>query len=191
MASSKRSHKKRAKSLKLPTYTRQILALILIILGAGFVLAAAFNKTTLQIPQRQGSQTAQILPKPTKLYIPKLAKILYVSDGYVVDNHWTISETGVSYLTSSAIPGQTGNTVLYGHNRSDILGDLPKVVDGDVVYVVRRDGDFVKYQVSETKVIEPTQVSILNQSTDSRLTIYTCTGFLDSARFVVVAKLTS
>ncbi|OGE05583.1 hypothetical protein A3B51_01020 [Candidatus Curtissbacteria bacterium RIFCSPLOWO2_01_FULL_41_18] len=189
MASTKRSSKKRAKSLKLPSYTRYFFSLFLIILGAGIILFAAINKSVAQAPnQKETSQSSQYLPKPTKLYIPKLAKILYVSDGYVVDNRWIISETGVSYLTSSAIPGQVGNTVIYGHNRSDILGDLPQVADGDTLYLVRRDGDFVKYAVFETKVIEPTQVEILNQTADSRLTIYTCTGFLDTSRFVVVAK---
>ena len=123
-----------------------------------------------------------------QLYIPRLAKILYISDGQVVDNRWTISETGVSYLTTSAIPGQVGNSVIYGHNRNEILGDLPQVVDGDPIYVILESGDFVKYQVAETKVIQPSQVEILNQSADSRLTIYTCTGFLDTARFVVVAR---
>lgn len=134
------------------------------------------------------AETAQFLPKPTKLYIPKIAKILYVSDGYVVDNRWAISETGVSYLISSALPGQTGNSVIYGHNRQEILGNLPQVTAGDPVFVVLTSGDFVKYAVFETKVIEPTQVDILNQSADSRLTIYTCSGFLDTARFVVIAK---
>lgn len=187
MASSKNPGRQQAKSLNFPTYTRHFLSLILIILGASLVLLAAFNKTNFQIPQKEVA-SANFVPKPTKLYIPKLGKILYVSDGYVVDNRWIISETGVSYLTSSAIPGQVGNTVIYGHNTNNILGGLPQVVDGDTVYVIRRDGDFIKYQVFETKVIEPTQVDILNQSTDSRLTIYTCTGFLDSARFVVIAK---
>lgn len=187
MASPKKSLKKRSKRLKLPTYTRNFLSLILIILGAGLVLLAAFSKVNFQIPQKEVAG-ANFVPKPTKLYIPKLGKTLYVSDGYVAGNRWTISETGVSYLTSSAIPGYVGNTVIYGHNRNEILGGLPQVVDGDIVYVVRGDGNFVKYAVFETKVIEPTQVDILNQSADSRLTIYTCTGFLDSARFVVVAK---
>ena len=191
MASTKRSRKKRAKSLKLSPYTRYFFSLFLIILGAGIILFAAINKSVAQIPsQKETSQGSQYLPKPTKLYIPKLAKSLYVSDGYVTDNRWTISETGVSYLTTSAIPGQTGNSVIYGHNRNDILGYLPQVTAGDPIYVVLASGDYVKYQVAETKVIQPSQVEILSQSADARLTIYTCTGFLDQARFVVVAQMT-
>ena len=152
------------------------------------MVVAAIKKNPTQIPAQNEIQLAEPQVKPTKLYIPKIAKILYVSDGYVVDNRWAISETGVSYLISSALPGQTGNSVIYGHNRNDILGYLPKVTTGDPVYVVLANGDYVKYEVAETKVIQPSQVEILNQSSDSRLTTYTCTGFLHTARFVVVAK---
>ena len=120
--------------------------------------------------------------------IPKLAKILVISDGYVIDNRWAISETGVSFLTTSALPGQVGNSVIYGHNRRDILGELPQITAGDPIYIVLGDGNFVKYEVFETREVKPTQVEILNQSSDSRLTIYTCIGFLDKARFVVVAS---
>lgn len=137
--------------------------------------------------ENQPEQAAP-LAKPTKLYIPRMAKVLSVSDGYVTGNRWTTSPIGVSYYTDSALPGQ-GNTVLYGHNTRDILGGLWRVSNGDYIYVVLADGQFVKYQVLETKEIKPTQVEILNQSADSRLTIYTCSGFLDQARFAVVSKL--
>ena len=152
------------------------------------MVVAAIKKNPTRIRAQNEIQSAEPQKKPTKLYIPKIAKILYVSDGYVVDNRWAISETGVSYLVSSATPGQTGNSVIYGHNRNDILGYLPNVTTGDPVYVVLTSGDYIKYEVAETKVIEPTQVKMLNQSQDSRLTICPCTGFLDTARFVVVAK---
>ena len=128
------------------------------------------------------------LAKPLKLYIPQMQRVLYISDGYIEGDRWTTSQTGVSYLTSSALPGKIGNTVVYGHNTQDILGGLWRVHEGDYIYVVLAGGDFVKYQVTEEKEIEPTQVDILNQTDDSRLTLYTCSGFLDTARFVLVAK---
>jgi len=130
------------------------------------------------------TQTAE---KPAKLYIPSLSKILYVSNGRVQNNRWEISETGVSYYTESALPGR-GNTVLYGHNKRDILGTLPQVGLGETIYVVLENGDFIGYQVTETKVVKPTQVEILNSTDETILTLYTCSGFLDTARFVVVAK---
>ncbi|MBI3341892.1 sortase, partial [Candidatus Curtissbacteria bacterium] len=49
-------------------------------------------------------------------------------------------------------------------------------------------GKIVKYQVSDEKEVTPESIDIINATTDSRLTVYTCSGFLDSARFVVIAK---
>ena len=192
MANPKRSLKKsRKKSLKLFPYTQLIFSLLLIIFGGAVLLYAAFQKVSFHKPKSaiaQETKNAAAFSKPAKLYIPKMSKILYVSDGYVQGDRWVISETGVSYLTTSALPGQTGNAVIYGHNTKNILGGLWRVGDGDTIYVVLNSGDFVRYQVYERKEIEPTQVEILSQTSDSRLTIYTCSGFLDTARFVIVAK---
>ena len=191
MASTKRAHKKRSQSLnKQPfPYSKLFFSLLLVILGSFLILKSAGDK----IIFATSSKTAEVQPqnqigqKPIKLYIPQMSRILYVSDGYVEGDRWAISPTGVSYLTSSALPGK-GNTVIYGHNTADILGGMWRVHQGDYIYVVLENGDFVKYQVFEEKEIDPTQVDILNQTDDSRLTLYTCSGFLDTARFVVVAE---
>lgn len=192
MASTKSAKSKRKKSLKTPIpYTNIFLSLLLILAGAALLIRITFQKHQLSLfskPQPAAAATESQSAKPAKLYIPKLSRLLTVSDGYIQDNRWTISETGVSYLTTSALPGSNGNSVIYGHNLDYILGPLPKVQAGDKIYVVLTDGNIASYQVSETRVVDPTQVEILDQSTsDSRLTLYTCTGFLDTARFVVVA----
>lgn len=171
---------------------------ILIFLGIAIVFWASFKSAFLpsksishKTSDLSYSNTVRSQAKPAKLYVPRLSRILYIADGEVVDNRWTISQTGVSYLTGSAIPGSIGNSVLYGHNRKDILGGLPKVSNSDLIYVVMENGEFAKYEVFETKEIKPTQVEILVSTSDTRLTIYTCSGFLDQARFVVVARLVS
>lgn len=166
--------------------------LTLIILGScAFVFASAKSVYPLNFGQKTQNIQQEIAAKPTKIYIPKLQRVLYISDGYQQENSWTISQTGVSFLTSSTIPGSQGNTVIYGHNTKDILGGLWRVQNGDVVYVVMEDGNFYKYQVFATKEITPNQVEILQKTQDNRLTIYTCSGTLDTARFVVTALETS
>ena len=129
-------------------------------------------------------------PQPSLLYIPALSRKLSISEGTVVNNRWTLSPTGVSFYSYSATPGNGGNSVIYGHNLANILGDLYLVQNGDPIYVVLTTGDIVKYRVTEEKEVTPQSIEILSQSNDSRLTVYTCSGFLDSARFVVVAKQT-
>ncbi len=185
MANKKRL-KKAGKGLNFKLLFYQITGLILIVLGVFLLGQISYYRFENQLP-RVNTQAAYDA-KPQKLYIPKINKNLAISNGVVTDNRWTISETGVSYLTSSAIPGRNGNSVIYGHNKNDILGYLPQVVSGDSIFVIMKSGDIIKYQVFETKQVSPNQVEILNNTPDNRLTIYTCSGFLDQARFVAIAK---
>ena len=167
--------------------SRLLLAIFFIILGAALIFLSTSLPLAPTSPNTE-SQITETVAKPAKIYIPKLVKILDITDGQVRNNRWTVATTGVSYLASSALPGEIGNSVIYGHNRKDILGDLPKVAVGDVIYITMQNGDIIKYEVFEKKEIKPTQVEILNETKDSRLTIYTCSGFLDQSRFVVIAK---
>ena len=48
-----------------------------------------------------------------------------------------------------------------------------------------QDGSLIE---DKTEVVKAEVVEILSQTEDARLTIFTCSGFLDTARFVVVAK---
>jgi len=190
--------KRREKRIIFP-YASIIFSLLLIILGAivlflvelksGFDWRIVLKNNLRSDQQSVSSRQPKFNPDPTKLYIPKLSKTLDISAGKIIDGRWEISPEGVSFLVTSAIPGTLGNSVIYGHNRLNILGDLNQLSKGDVIFVVLDSGNFAKFRVFETKKILPTEIGILNQSSDSRLTIYTCSGFLDQARFVVLAKL--
>ncbi|MCR4324990.1 MAG: sortase [Candidatus Curtissbacteria bacterium] len=160
---------------------------MLITLGALVLLWKSLPALHIPATQVQQEEANAQINQPLKIYVPKISKVLNITDGYVIDNRWTISENGVSFYTNSASPGGSGNTVIYGHNRRDILGNLEKVKTGDSVYIVQASGNFIKYEITETKKVEPQQVEILNQSVEPKLTIYTCSGYLDQARFVVIA----
>lgn len=179
---------------KFAPYYYSLSSIFLILAGTGLIFMLSVSSLNLdwRNPYAHKPQTVagttKISPKPQTLYIPKLSRVLGVSDGEVVGDRWTISQTGVSYLKTTPTPGTKGNSVLYGHNLQNILGDLYLLQKGDSIYVVSGDGNFVKYQVFETKEVTPESVEILNATKDNRLTLYTCSGFLDTARYVVVAK---
>ena len=158
MANTKRPLKKRKqKSLNLFPYTQLILSLLFIIIGAAVLIWPSFLKARplfLVSSKAQNSQSdLNIGAKPAKLYIPRLSRILYVSDGYVTGNRWLVSPTGVSFYPESALPGSSGNSVLYGHNTKEILAGLWRVQEKDFLYVVLASGDIIKYQVFERKEI--------------------------------------
>ena len=191
MTATSRSRKKKS---PIRLHISRAFAIFLILAGAGLIFWSAFRQgygwqTANQAePQFNQEQTDKEAPKPAKIFIPRLEKTLEVSDGFIKDNRWTISKTGVSYLTTSGKLGEAGNVVLYGHNTQDVLGGLWKVQAGDIVEVTDSEGNVHKFEIFERKEVKPNTVEILESTEDSRLTIYTCSGFLDTARFVVIAK---
>ena len=189
-----RKPRSKKKSLKLKFYLTFFSALFLISFGGALVFKAAVNSGYLDFLGTQDLPQSQIAQRetrnnPTRINIPKIERNLEISDGFVSDNRWTVAKTGVSYLTTSGVLGKEGNVVLYGHNTKDVLGGLWKVQNGDIVEVTADSGRVYRYEIFERKEVKPNAVEILDNVGDSRLTIYTCSGFLDTARFVVVGKL--
>jgi len=129
-------------------------------------------------------QSSQI---PKQLIIKDLGIDLPIYPAKIDQNKWEATTNGVSYLSSSTIPGEKGNSIIYGHNWTSLLGPLTRAKPGQNIGVVFSDGSKKDFSIAYISTVTPNQTSILDPSSDTRLTIYTCTGFLDSKRFVVTA----
>jgi len=92
-------------------------------------------------------------------------------------------------LLDSPIPGRIGNSIFYGHNWTSLLGNLVNAKPGQEISIAFGSGEIERFKISYVQVVKPSQTDILNQTNDRRITLYTCTGFLDSKRLVVVANL--
>lgn len=126
---------------------------------------------------------------PKSFVIPSLTISLPVMPASIQNGKFETTKNGVSYLASSAEPGKTGNAIFYGHNYANLLGKLHQIKPGDLVEIGLDTNKKVTYTIEYTARVGPDQVHILEQTNDKRITIYTCTGFLDSKRFVAVGKL--
>jgi len=177
--------------------SRQKTGLILITLGL-FSLLLAFSFKGYQAFQQnilsfsQAPEPISVVEEgdlPEKVLISKIKLDLLVSPVKVVDNQWIISEKGVSYLLGSGIPGREGNVVIYGHNKSHLFGPIRWLEIGEEIKLISQRGDEYIYSIVETKIVSPETVEVLAPTKDAILTLYTCTGFLDRERFVVIAKL--
>jgi len=126
---------------------------------------------------------------PVEIIIPAIKLDLPVIPARLVKNSWETTDKGVSYLTSSPIPGNKGNSILYGHDWSNILGPITKLKTGQVIEVRFVAGAVRKFAINTISLVSPDQASILAPSADARITLYTCAGFWDSKRFVVTAVL--
>lgn len=172
----------------------QLFSKLLILLGISFL---AFFAYLLYLrcsphPLTFEGKTEVVVPvngeAPVRLTIPSISVDVAIFPALIRNNQWETTGKGVSYLASSPIPGQHGNSVMYGHNWSSILGSLPKAKPGQHITVSWSNGVRREFEIMYTATVDPQQRYIIDSTNDTRLTIYTCTGFLDSKRFVVVAK---
>jgi len=138
-----------------------------------------YKPATQNVPQRAGA--------PKHLVINELGINLDVFPAEIVNDRWQTTYDGISYLSTSPIPGNLGNSILYGHNWNSLLGNLKNAKPGQIIEIIDNAGNVTRFEVNFVQVVGPDEKSILNQTTDSRLTLYTCTGFLDSKRLVVTA----
>lgn len=122
---------------------------------------------------------------PVKL---TLESINLISPITTTKDIWIYPENSLVYLENSALPGETGNTVIYGHNYTSLLGNLTTAKLGDSIELDLSTGEKITYVISNKYSVTPDQTHILNPTSDSRLTLFTCSGFLDSKRLVVIAK---
>lgn len=126
---------------------------------------------------------------PEAVIIPSLNINLQIFPSEIRDGKWEVTDKGISYLKTSALPGENGNSIMYGHNWTNLLGNLTRIKTGETIEVVFDDNSKKEFIVTLIQEVKPDDVSILKRTTDNRITIYTCSGFLDSKRFVVVALL--
>ena len=110
-----------------------------------------------------------------------------VVEGGKINGVWTVSATAANHVLNSAIPGESGNIIIYGHNTLKIFGNIQSLTQGDIIQVRTTDGVLHKYKVTITRTVSPSKTDLLAPTKTEVLTLYTCTGLLDSLRFVVRA----
>lgn len=102
---------------------------------------------------------------------------------------------GFWHFPASNLPGQKGNTVIIGHRyaklppNKDTFFNLDKVKVGDRIEVIQLDNHFT-YIVTDTRVVEKNDISVLQNYSDYRITLITCSPLWTSKqRLVIVGKL--
>ena len=127
--------------------------------------------------------------QPTRLIIRNSNIDLPIIPAKVKGQNWETTTQGVSWLINSSLPGEEGNSVIYGHNWENLLGNLISVKPGYQIEIAYKDGSKKIFTVDSTAIVSPKNISVLKQSKDKKITLYTCAGLFDEKRFVVVAKI--
>lgn len=124
---------------------------------------------------------------PVKLTLPDLQIDVPIIPSKITNGIWETTDKGASYLLSSPIPGTVGNSIIYAHDFTNLFGPLVNAKPGEKIIVSYSDGTRIDFVIAGTQIVSPSESSILSESQDKRITLYTCTGWFETMRFVVVA----
>ena len=142
----------------------------------------------------QDTQTSPPKLSPRRIIIPKIGVNAPIID---TENEDYGLSKGAWRLPDSSTPDKSGNTVLTGHRfkylpPSNLTFYLfHKLEKGDITSVAW-DGKIYYYRVKEIKIVSKDEVSILKQTKDPTLTMFTCDPIYSTKnRLVIVSELFS
>lgn len=127
---------------------------------------------------------------PSWVVIPSAGIDLPVKTSQITYNTWEVSLDSASFGDSTALPGNSGNTVIFAHNLDPLFAQLPNVTSGDYVHVFT-DRDWFVYKITDTMVVDPEDIHILKPENNREVTLYTCVGENYAKRFIAKGLLVS
>lgn len=151
--------------------------------------------------QQQQSNQAEVVDAQNIIIIPKIGVQAPLVFPDTIDEQLVLRalQDGVVHYAGTAKPGENGNSVFFGHSSNDVWEKgnykfvfvlLEKLVPGDQYEIHYQSRKYV-YTVEETRVVNPNDLSVLNQTSTPYSTLITCTPPGTSwKRFIVKAKQT-
>jgi sortase A len=139
------------------------------------------------------SSSKQNKSQPNQVIIPAMHLDQKLLEG-PVSQTYAILKHGIWHWPRGSSPSQGGNTILVGHRFTytdprGVFYFMNKVHKGDHIGVIWHNQTY-NYKVVNTKVVPPTDTSILAPTKQPTLTMYTCTPlWWPKNRLVVTAKL--
>jgi sortase A len=122
-----------------------------------------------------------------RLEIPSVDLSVMVLEG---TDEWTLNK-GAGHVEGTALPGNRGNFAIAAH-RDTFFRPLKNISKDDVVTVTTVAGSY-QYKVERTRVVLPSNTSVLEYTEPATLTLITCYPFYyvghAPKRFIVQARL--
>ncbi len=98
---------------------------------------------------------------------------------------------GPGHYPDTPLPGQAGNAAIAGHRTTygAPFANVDQLEVGDQILVSTIQGNFT-YEVSETVIVKPSQVDVLEEKGDNRLTLTTChPKYSARERMIIIGQL--
>ncbi len=126
---------------------------------------------------------------PSRIVIPAIA----IDSPVVPGDDWETLKKGVGHRIGTPNPGVRGSMVMSGHNDvyGEVFRDLDKLEVGAEIFVYAGSRKF-RYVIQARRIVVPTDLSPLNPSRESILTLITCWPYrVDNFRLIIIAQLAS
>ena len=173
---------------------RMLFVCAVLMLGyCAFVLADGWafrNREGLELAQFRPDRGASVLPVSDgligRIAISRLGVSVIVMEGV---GNTTLRRTA-GHIPGTALPGHAGNIGIAAHRDTFFL-PLRNIRQSDIITLTTRSGTY-HYRVASTKVVNPSDVSVLESDGSEILTLVTCFPFyfIGAApkRFIVRAE---
>lgn len=193
-------------SVALPAITAiGIFLLVLLLFKAPVIISQvqyAFSDKQPQSATIVPPAATEVIPAENTITIDKInvkAPVVY-QPSIKEDDVQKALEAGTAHYGNTAFPGQVGNVAIFGHSSNDwwepgnykfVFVLLDKLSPGDRISIDYQSKRYI-YEVTGNKIVEPTNVGVLNPTAEPTLTLITCTPPGTSLkRLVVTAKQVS
>lgn len=202
---------KEVKSKRVEFRVIKIVLIVIIIIGLGLLIYPFIPALKYRISQPEAfypyetrllnsnlnlgtlpeTKDVQRIPQDNRLVIPKIGVDVAIVEG---KNENAALLKGAWHIPETSSPDQGGNTVISGHRfryrppNNTTFYLLNKLEIGDP-FIIYWQGLEYDYQVSETKVVAPNALEILNNTAEPQVTLFTCTPlFTTKQRLVIIGQ---
>jgi LPXTG-site transpeptidase (sortase) family protein len=183
---------------------------ILLLLNLNRTSAGARDTVSISTPSNMATAPTAAAPKtdtavsraeapgriegtPVKLDLPTLGVTLTVAPGNYdpATKTWSISTTKAHFANLTTKPNNIqGNTLIYGHYRSNVFAPLRKLKTSELAIVTTDNGRVFYYQLSTVRTVDPTDsADVLATDGQPTLTLQTCTGLFYEKRQLFIFNL--
>lgn len=155
-----------------------LLVLVVVVMNFGYFVKQVSAWLNYDLADEQPSDEV-VLTEPNQLAIPSIgltAPLVYVDKTDEVTFQRAL-ERGVVHYPGTANVGEMGNAYFFGHSSDytfkkgqykTVFATLPKVAVGDKIFVTNSAGKQFSYEVVEKKIVQPNDVSVLEQQGKTR-----------------------
>ena len=128
----------------------------------------------------------------TRIMVPRLGLDAIVVELWGLDDAENLKR-GPGHIPGTAYPGQPGNVVISGHRTTygAPFKHIEEIEPGDEIILITADNKYT-YEAVEQRIVLPTDLTVLEQGEEAKVTLTACHPWYSAAqRIVVIGNLVS